>query len=126
MKRQQKTINKLCIAVLLCLVGGAIAAQQSAPAEKYGCPSGTPGGIGVEKGAVCMPTGRSSDPFVFCTQGMPKHGWVSVNPLAGVWFPITWKPNTMWVPTFQTICPKVRQMGNWQGDGAPSLTPYSH
>lgn len=125
---QQPTINKLCIAALLCLVSSATIAQQGggAPSEKYGCRNNSPGTMAVEKGASCMPTGRSSDPFVFCTEGMPQHGWVSLSPLTGMWMAITWKPNLMWVDTFEQICPRAGKMGNWQGGGAPSLTPYSH
>lgn len=127
-QQQQPTINKLCIAALLCLVSSATIAQQGggAPSEKYGCRNNSPGTMAVEKGAACMPTGRSGDPFVFCTEGMPEHGWISINPLAGRWQAITQYYNPMWTDTFEQICPQVKQMGNWQGNTAPSLTPYSH
>ncbi|UZW59297.1 hypothetical protein [Lysobacter enzymogenes] len=47
----------------------------------------------------------NNNPFVFCTLGMPKDGWVAVNWRIGKWKPITQYPNLRWVPTYVRICP---------------------
>ena len=113
---------------LLLLSGllASTAAYAEPPSEKYGCRAPAPGSVATEKGASCMPVGRSGDSFVFCTEGMPQHGWVSVDPLAGVWIPIWWDYDSTWVSAFEQICPRARQMGNWQGATPPSMTPFMH
>ena len=82
--------------------------------------------------------GRSNDPFVFCTKGEPNHGWVPVNPLSGTWRCKRRKCrglNTMWIPTYTSICPKALSMGGWNGPGRgedykagipDKLIPYKH
>lgn len=47
----------------------------------------------------------SNNPFLFCTLGMPKDGWIAVNWRIGKWKPITQYPNLRWVPTYRRICP---------------------
>lgn len=83
-------------------------------------------------------TGRSNDPFTFCTYGVPLDGWVSVNPLTGAWQPIRKYPNLQWIPVFQRICPMAMSQGGWTGPGSgeafmgnaaspvPPLLPYPH
>ena len=50
-----------------------------------------------------MPVGRMNDPFVFCSEGMPMHGWVAVNPVSGTWTPISQYVNYQWIPTYVGI-----------------------
>lgn len=125
--------KRLASAMLLALLAGTATAQSgagnasgSAPAEKFGCRNPAPGSMATEKGASCMPVGRSGDPFVFCTEGVPDHCWVAVDPLSGTWEPICYYVNYMWTSTFSQICPRAMSMGHWQGQGAPSMTPFMH
>lgn len=81
--------------------------------------------------------GRSNDPFVFCTQGVPQHNWAPVNPLAGTWR-CTRRckyVNYRWIPVYQSICPAAMSRGAWTGPGsgdmykaAPpdKLVPFKH
>lgn len=102
-------------------------ASQAASASMF-----MPGGLGAF--AV---TGRSNDPFTFCTKGVPYDGWVAVNGLTGTWTPIRQYPNMMWVPVFQRICPLVLSQGVWVGPGSGEafaadptgmspVVPYTH
>ena len=117
---------------LSVFLGAAVLASsmaQAAPAEKYGCRAPAPGGMATgPRGGACMPVGRSGDPFVFCTEGVPEHCWVSVNPLVGAREPICYYVNYEWISTFEQICPRAMSMGNWTGKrgGAPSMTPFMH
>ena len=129
--RAGRALKRLTASLLLGLLASTAVAQSGggsdkAPAEKFGCRAPAPGPGGSEKGATCMPVGRSGDPFVFCTEGMPEHCWVAVNPLAGQWQQVCYYLNPMWISTYEQICPKAKSMGHWQGQGAPSMTPFMH
>lgn len=128
-----QTKKRFCATMLSCLLVSTVAAQggvgtgaSSAPAEKFGCRSPVPGAMATEKGASCMPVGRMGDPFVFCTEGVPDHCWVALDPLSGTWEPICYYVNTTWIPTFMQICPRAMSMGHWQGVTPPSMTPFPH
>lgn len=73
-----------------------------------------------------MPVGRMNDPFVFCSEGMPMHGWVAVNPVSGTWAPISQYVNYQWIPTYVAICPRAMGQGVWQGPGTGSTVPFVH
>ena len=73
-----------------------------------------------------MPVGRMNDPFVFCSEGMPMHGWVAVSPAAGTWAPISQYVNYQWIPTYTAICPRAMGQGLWQGPGTGSTVPFVH
>ena len=75
---------------------------------------------------IYMPVGRMNDPFVFCSEGMPMHGWVAVNPVSGTWTPISQYVNYQWIPTYVAICPRAMGQGAWQGPGTGSTTPFVH
>lgn len=80
---------------------------------------------GVGKG-VYAPVGRSNDPFVFCTEGVPLHGWIAVDPISGTWTPISKYVNYQWIPTYVAICPRAMKRGVWKGRGSPNMHPFSH
>jgi hypothetical protein len=68
-------------------------------------------------------TGRMNDPFTFCTEGVPRDGWIATNPLAGAWTPIRACPacpNLSWVPVYTAICPLAMSIGPWVGPGRGS------
>ncbi len=77
-------------------------------------------------GGAYSVVGRSNDPFVFCTYGMPNDGWVAVNPLAGTWKVIRKYPNLQWVGIYSRICPMARSMGPWVGPGSGEQIPFPH
>jgi hypothetical protein len=81
----------------------------------------------AQKGSY-MPVGRSNDPFVFCTEGVPTDFWIALDPLQGT-YTIT-NPdyfNPFWIPTYVAICPKVMSTGSWGGKGgSPDLVPFYH
>ncbi len=129
----RNALKRLAAAALLGLLAGTAIAQSSAgksgssaPAEKFGCRAPAPGPGGSEKGATCKPVGRSGDPFVFCTEGVPEHCWVAVNPISGTWEPICYYVDETWIETYMQICPKAKSMGHWQGTTPPSMTPFMH
>lgn len=82
--------------------------------------------IALPAAGVYAPTGRSNDPFVFCTYGVPNDGWVAVNPIAGTWRAIRKYPNLYWVPIYQSICPAAMSQGVWTGLGDGSQLPFPH
>ncbi|WP_454831790.1 hypothetical protein [Pseudoxanthomonas wuyuanensis] len=53
----------------------------------------------------------NNNPFVFCTEGMPSHGWIGVNPATGAWTPISNYVNYQWIATYVYICPKAFNSG---------------
>jgi len=112
--------------LLLSALAATATAQQGGGMDEHGCRASTPGTMATENGASCMPVGRSGDPFVFCTEGMPQHCWVALNPLAGTTMKICKYYNRMWIETYRKICPKAMRMGHWQGKGAPNTTPFVH
>ena len=129
--RAGRALKRLTASLLLGLLASTAVAQSGggsdkAPAEKFGCRAPAPGPGGSEKGATCMPVGRSGDPFVFCTEGMPEHCWVAVDPMSGTWEPICYYVTYTWTGTYSHLCPKAKSMGHWQGQGAPSMTPFMH
>ena len=69
--------------LLLSVLAATAAAQQGGGMDEHGCRASAPGKMATENGASCMPVGRSGDPFVFCTEGMPQHCWVALSPLTG-------------------------------------------
>ncbi len=73
-----------------------------------------------------LPVGRSNDPFVFCTEGVPEHGWIAVNPVTGTWTPISQYVNYQWIPTYIAICPRAFGQGQWTGPGSGSMDPFFH
>lgn len=77
-------------------------------------------------GAVYSVVGRSNDPFVFCTQGVPSDGWIAVDPLAGTYKIIRKYPDLKWIPQYQTVCPAARSVGAWLGGGSPDSVPFKH
>ena len=70
--------------------------------------------------------GRSNDPFVFCSEGVPQDGWVAVNPVSGTWTPISQYVNYQWIATYEYICPKAYGVGAWLGPGSGSMIPFMH
>jgi hypothetical protein len=72
--------------------------------------------------------GRSNDPFVFCTEGVPEDFWIATDPLHGLYQVIDeYYYNPRWIEAYQTICPKAMATGSWEGkDGVPDLVPYFH
>ncbi len=70
--------------------------------------------------------GRSNDPFVFCSEGVPQDGWVAVNPVQGTWTAISQYVNYQWIPTYMYICPKAYGVGAWSGPGSGSMVPFMH
>ncbi len=70
--------------------------------------------------------GRSNDPFVFCSEGVPQDGWVAVNPVQGTWTAISQYVNYQWIPTYMAICPKAYGVGAWSGPGSGSMVPFVH
>lgn len=69
--------------------------------------------------ALCLPSASAHDippgvyaevpynnnPFLFCTLGMPEHGWIASNPRNGQWQAISQYVNWQWIPTYMYICP---------------------
>lgn len=73
-----------------------------------------------------LPTGRSNDPFVFCTEGMPAHGWIAISPAQGTCQAISQYVNYQWIPTYTYSCPKAFGQGldrarKWIDDAFPPL-----
>jgi len=57
-------------------------------------------------GPVYMQVGKGDDIFAFCTQGMPEHGWIGVNPATGQYhIPNYWTVNPQWIPHYVALCP---------------------
>lgn len=83
-------------------------------------------GAGSASQSYYLPTGRSNDPFVFCTEGVREDGWVAVNPLTGTWTPVSQYVNYRWIPTYVYICPKALGQGQWTGAGSGSMVPFFH
>jgi len=96
---------------------------------------GTPSGLQ----GVYATVGRSNDIFVFCTEGVPQHGWVGVNPTTGQYQILNWwTVNWQWIPYYVVICPHGgRSPGAWTGPGSgaafkgnpqgnPPLIPFPH
>ncbi len=111
----------LSLLLLLC------SSSSEAGGDRYGCNNSiAPGAMATSRGASCMPTGRQADPFVFCTEGMPMHGWIAVAPLEGQWEPIDEYWDNTWTATFETICPRAMRLGPWQGASPASMTPTPH
>ena len=57
------------------------------------------------------------DPFKFCTEGMPSHGWKATNPATGS-FKITGRRgrhNPQWIPVYQAICPAAAAANGGRG-----------
>ncbi len=76
--------------------------------------------------AIYLPTGRYNDPFVFCTEGVPEHGWIAVNPIAGTWTAINYYVNYQWIPTYTIVCPRGMKYGIWSGPGPANMSPFMH
>ena len=109
-------LKPLAIGVLF----GAALASFVLPAPKV-----TAQGVGQGTG-VYAPVGRSNDPFVFCTEGVPLHGWIAVDPISGTWTPISKYVNYQWIPTYVAICPRAMKRGVWKGSRPANMTPFSH
>ena len=77
-------------------------------------------------GGAYSVVGRSNDPFVFCTYGVPNDGWVAVNPMAGTWKVIRKYPNLQWVGIYSRICPTAMSQGAWVGPGSGEQIPFPH
>jgi hypothetical protein len=82
--------------------------------------------VGGGAEAVYSVVGRSNDPFVFCTQGVPSDGWIAVDPLAGTYKIIRKYPDLKWIPQYQTVCPAAISIGAWLGGGSPDSVPFKH
>lgn len=80
----------------------------------------------VNAQGIYMPVGRSNDPFVFCSEGMPLHGWIAVDPISGTWTPISQYVNYQWIPTYVAVCPRAMKRGVWKGARPANQTPFTH
>lgn len=92
----------------------------------------------VSAAGVYSIVGRSNDPFVFCTKGVPLHNWTPVNPSRGTWRCLTSCKyvNYQWISTYTSICPAAFSTGSWKGPGtgaaframpgSGALIPYIH
>lgn len=86
---------------------------------------------------------RADDPFLFCTQGQdpkryPERCWIPLPPYTGnyMMMPYCDPPNTYgksWTQAdwdslsqYQSVCPKARTSGGWEGGGRPEQTPFTH
>lgn len=95
--------------------------------DRYGCTKAVPGFSGQTQQAMCSSVARQADPFVFCSEGMPSEGlWASVNPLQGLWMPLYYEWDSTWIPTFETVCPRVRALEPWLGKRPANQTPITH
>ena len=49
---------------------------------------------------------RGNNVFLFCSKGMPEHGWVPEDSRRGTWRAIVKKKfvNRQWIPTYERVC----------------------